>query len=94
VKPTVNSPKLQNILNDLYKGANNPGRAGDGTTADALRNEFRVGEPTGGKWHLQKALELQRGLAKWLMDRANTDPGDRAVASRELRNLWDAMAGR
>ncbi|MFD0360093.1 hypothetical protein ACFQZZ_01350 [Nocardia sp. GCM10030253] len=94
VKPTVNDTRLQNILNDLYKGANNPGRVGDGTTADAVRNELKTLEPTEGRWHLQKAMESQRGLAKWLMDKANTDPADRAVAIRELQNLMDALAGR
>ncbi|WP_194835943.1 hypothetical protein [Nocardia sp. XZ_19_369] len=94
VKPTVTDTKLQNILNDLYKGANNPARIGDGTTADAVRNEYRTLEPTEGRWHLQKAMETQRGLAKWLMDKSNTDPADRAVAIRELQNLMDALAGR
>ncbi|WP_327118882.1 hypothetical protein OHB12_11725 [Nocardia sp. NBC_01730] len=94
VKPTVNDPKLQNILDDLYKGSNNPNRIGDGTTADAVRNELKTLEPTEGRWHLQKAMETQRGLAKWLMNKANTDPADRAVAIRELQNLMDALAGR
>ncbi|GAJ82805.1 hypothetical protein NBRGN_057_03120 [Nocardia brasiliensis NBRC 14402] len=94
VKPTVNDRKLQNFLDDLYKGANNPDRVGDGTTADAVRNEFRNLVPTEGKWHLQKAMEVQRGLANWLMNKANTDPADRAVAIRELTNLMDALAGK
>ncbi|WP_280454364.1 hypothetical protein [Nocardia brasiliensis] len=94
VKPTVSDTKLQNILNDLYKGAENPARVGDGTTADAVRNEYRMLEPTEGRWHLQKAMETQRGLAKWLMDKSNTDPADRGVAIRELQNLMDALAGR
>ncbi len=94
VKPTVNDPKLQNILNDMYRGANNTNRVGDGTTADAVRNELATLEPTEGKWHLTKAVDYQRGLAKWLMDKNNIDPTDRAVAIRELQNLMDALAGR
>ncbi|GAB2727456.1 WXG100-like domain-containing protein [Nocardia thraciensis] len=93
-KPTVNNPKLQNIINDLYKGANNPGRVGDGTTADAVRNEYANLVPTEGKWHLTKGMESQKALANWLMNKANTDPADRAVAIKELQNLMDAMAGK
>jgi hypothetical protein len=94
VKPTVKDPKLQNIINDLYKGVNNANRTGDGTTADAVRNEYSTLQMTEGKWHLTKAMESQRGLAKWLMDKNNTDPADRAVAIKELKNLMDALAGR
>ncbi|TDP42817.1 hypothetical protein [Nocardia ignorata] len=94
VKPTVSDTKLQNILNDLYKGANNANRTGDGTTADAVRNEYLTLEPTEGKWHLTKAMESQRGLAKWLMDKSNANSPDRAVAIREMQNLMDALAGK
>ncbi|WP_051163354.1 WXG100-like domain-containing protein [Nocardia transvalensis] len=93
-KPTVNDSKLQNILNDLYKGAGNPDRVGDGTTADAIRNEYANLVPTEGKWHLTKGVESQRALANWLMNRANNDPADRAVAIKELQNLMDALAGK
>lgn len=94
VKPAVSDPKLKNIIDDMYKGVNNANRTGDGTTADAVRNELKTLEPTEGKWHLTKAVDYQRGLVKWLNDKNNTDPADRAVAIRELRNLMDALAGR
>lgn len=94
VKPVVSDAKLKNIVDDMYKGVNNANRTGDGTTADAVRNELQTLEPTEGKWHLTKAVDYQRGLVKWLNDRNNTNPADRAVAIRELRNLMDALAGR
>lgn len=94
VKPTVTDTKLQNIINVLYKGVNYANRTGDGTTADAVRNELQTLIPTEKKWHLTKAMEAQRGLANWLMNRANTDPADRAVAIRELQNLFDALGGK
>jgi hypothetical protein len=78
----------------MYKDVNYANRTGDGTTADAVRNELKTLEPTEGKWHLTKAVDYQRGLVKWLNDKNNTDPADRAVAIRELRNLMDALAGR
>ncbi|WP_251941147.1 hypothetical protein [Nocardia sp. CDC159] len=94
VKPEVKDPKLQNLINNLYKGANSPDRVGDGTTADAVRNELQTLQMTGGRWHLTKAMETQRSLANWLTNKANTDPADRAVAIQELKNLMDALAGR
>ncbi|MFI5776013.1 hypothetical protein [Nocardia sp. NPDC051570] len=94
VKPTAKDPKLQNLINNLYKGANSEDRVGDGTTADAVRNELQTLQQTGNHWHLVKAMETQRSLANWLMNRANTDPADRAVAIAELKNLMDALAGR
>lgn len=94
VKPEVADPKLDNILGNLYKGAKNPDRIGSGHTADALRNEFLTGEPTAGRWHLQKALESRNALFNWLQKNPNASTSDRAVAERELQMLYDAMAGR
>jgi hypothetical protein len=37
-------------MNDLYKGTTNPNRVGSCTTADAIRNELRTGQPTGSCW--------------------------------------------
>ncbi|MBO0852406.1 MAG: hypothetical protein J2P18_01400 [Nocardia sp.] len=58
------------------------------------RDEYQSLQPTEGKWHLTKAVEYQRGLSKWLMDKKNTDPADRAVAIKELQNLMDALGGK
>ncbi len=41
--PAVEDTKLQNVVNDLYKGATNPDRVGTGTTADAVRAGRRLG---------------------------------------------------
>lgn len=60
-KPVVSNTKLQNIVNDLYKGTTNPSRVGTGTTADAVRNELATGLPTGGKFHSEKARSTSTG---------------------------------
>jgi hypothetical protein len=64
--PVVSNTKLQNIVNDLYKGTTNPGRVGTGTTADAVRNELVTGLATGGKFHSEKAQIYINGLNKVL----------------------------
>lgn len=53
-----------------------------------------AGDQTGGRWHLQKALETRDGLWKWLQRNPNASAADRDAAQRELQNLCDAMAGR
>jgi hypothetical protein len=64
--PKVASNKLQNIINDLYKGTTNPNRIGMGTTADAIRNEVATQQPTFGKFHITKGRQYSRALENWL----------------------------
>lgn len=45
--------KLRNIVNDLY---HQEGSVGTGSTADALRYEFRTGNLVKGRSHMQKAI--------------------------------------
>lgn len=90
--PTVESTKLQNVVNDLYKGTINPNRVGTGTTADAVRNELETGLPTGGTFHLEKAQQYSNALAK-LLKSGNLGDRDRLVAQSLLDDLGSAQGG-
>lgn len=90
-KPIVSNTKLQNIVNDLYKGTTNPGRVGTGTTADAVRSELATGLATGGKFHSEKAQIYINGLNKVL--RQDLTASDRLVAQSLLDDLTNALGG-
>lgn len=90
-KPNVTDPKLQNYVDNLYKGTTNPGRVGTGTTADAVRNEILTGQPTGGTLHSIKAQETANGLTKWLRNNPGASPSDRLVAQSLLDDLKSAL---
>jgi hypothetical protein len=91
-RPTVDDPKLQNYVDNLYKGTSNPGRVGSGTTADAVRNEILTGKPTGGTFHTIKARETVSGLTKWLRNNPGASASDRGVAQGLLDDLKNALA--
>ena len=91
VKPEVASPKLQNIVDDLYKGTNNPGRVGDGTTMDAVRFELGTGQSVFGRTHLDKAEDYLRGLQNWLKANPEAPLSDRIAAHRLMNDLLDAL---
>lgn len=79
-KPTVSDPKLQNKVDNLYKGTMHPNPVGSGTTADAVRHELATGQKVGNKFHIQKAQDEVRGLRNWLADNPSGNPHDRLVA--------------
>ena len=89
--PEVASQKLQNIIDNLYKGTTNPHRIGTGTTADAARHELATGQPVFGKYHLRKVQESIRGLENWLQKNPNAPRHDRLVAQSLLNELRDAV---
>jgi len=91
--PSVLDPDLKNIVRDLYKGASGPDPIGTGSTADAIRNEGKTGQPTHGKWHTQKGQQYARALEKWLEENQNASVADREVAQRMLDDLRSAMNG-
>ena len=91
--PKVGSQKLQNIINDLYKGTTNPNRVGLGTTADAIRHKLATGEAVGGRFHTQKGAEYARALVKWLSDNPGAPNRDRVVAQSLLHDLRSALGG-
>lgn len=89
--PSVGSTKLQNIVDDLYKGTTDPGRVGTGATADALRYEFSTGQRVFGKSHLQKAQDSLRGLENWLKANPSAPYQDRLVTRSLADDLLDAL---
>lgn len=91
VKPSVTDPKLNNIVNPLYKGTSNSDRVGDGTTADAVRHERSTNEDVHGKTHSIKARESIRALDRWLRKNPNAPAEDRHIAQQERDNLHDAL---
>ena len=90
-RPTVENPRLDRILDALYRGTNGPHRTGDGTTADAIRWERVSGGMVGGKQHIQKGVENVRALKRWLRQNPHASTHDRGVAQNELDNLLDAL---
>jgi hypothetical protein len=91
-KPNVTDPKLQNYVDNLYKGTTNPGRVGTGTSADAVRNEILTGQPTGGTFHSIKVQETVNGLTRWLRNNPGASASDRLVAQSLLDDLKSALA--
>ena len=70
-----------------------PNPIGNGSTADAVRNELLTGLPTGGKFHSQKALEYIKGLGNWLKNNPNASYQDRLVARSLVDDLKAALGG-
>jgi hypothetical protein len=93
-KPTVADPKLNNLVKDLYKGANAKNPIGTGSTADAIRRERATGQPVGGKFHTQKGQEYARALQKWLDNNPAASESDRAAARAMMNDLRNALDGK
>ena len=91
--PTVTDQKLNNFVDNLYKGAKGPNPIGSGSTADAVRNEILTGLPTKGRFHTQKAQETVNGLTNWLRNNPNASRHDREVATILLNDLKAALRG-
>ena len=89
--PSVSDSKLQNLVNNLWKGTANSSPVGNGTTADAVRYERNTGQPVGGKFHTIKAQETVNGLRNWLNNNPNASYSDRLVAQSLLDDLLDAL---
>ena len=93
-KPSASNAKLQNIVDDLYKGTKTPKPIGTGSTADAVRNELLTGKPTYGRWHSQKATEYSNALRNWLRKNPTAPHHDRLVAQSLLDDLRAALGGK
>ena len=91
--PQVTDPTLTNIVTDLYKGTKGRNPTGNGTTADAVRNELLTGNPTKGDFHSKKAQDNINALEKWLANNPTTGR-DRLVAQSLWNDLILALAGR
>jgi RHS repeat-associated protein len=91
--PQVFSTKLQNLVDNLYKGTTNPNRVGNGTTMDAIRNEIATGVPTAGCMHTIKGEETLRGLNNWLNRNPGADYHDRLVGQSLADELAQLLGG-
>lgn len=93
--PKVTDPKLQNLINNnLYKGANNPNRIGSGSTADAIRNEFRTGQQTFGRWHETQGQENINAINNWLRQHPNASESDIKAAKAMKDDITNALQGK
>ncbi|TEB10867.1 RHS repeat-associated core domain-containing protein [Pelotomaculum propionicicum] len=89
IKPVANNPKLQNVINELYR----PGATvGNGSTMDAIRYELQTGQMVGGKSHILKGQERVRNLEN-IIRKQNLDPEDQAIANALLQDLKNALSG-
>ena len=91
--PRVGSTKLQNLVDNLYKGTTNPNRVGNGTTIDAIRNEIATGVPTAGRMHTIKGQETLNGLNNWLRRNPGADYHDRLVGQSLAGELSLVLRG-
>lgn len=93
--PKVADPKLQNLINNnLYKGANNLNRIGSGSTADAIRNEYRTGQQTFGRWHETQGQENINAINNWLGKHPNASESDINIANTMKDDLINALQGK
>ena len=89
-KPHVSDQKLGGLMNELYRpGAN----VGSGSTAAAVREELRTGQPVKGFWHSQKAENTIVSLERWLRNNPQATPGDRAAAENVILDMRAALRG-
>ena len=66
IQPAVFDTRLENLMDNIYKGVSNPNRVGDGTLADAVLNERLTGLPTNGLFHSTKAQDTINGLTNFI----------------------------
>jgi hypothetical protein len=91
--PQVESVKLQNLVNNLYKGTTNPNRVGNGTTMDAIRHELVTSTPVGNRFHSTKGQETLRGLENWMRRNPDALYHDRLVAQSLADELTAVLRG-
>ncbi len=92
--PKVSDPKLNNIVNDLYKGVGAPNQIGSGSTADAIRSELSTGKPTYDTFHIEKGQQYIRALDKWIRNNPNSSENDKKTAEFLLNDLRNALSGK
>ncbi|MHA3946554.1 hypothetical protein [Cellulomonas bogoriensis] len=91
--PQVSSARLQNLVDNLYKGTTNPNRVGTGTTMDAIRSEMATGVPTAGRMHTVKGQETLQGLNNRLRRNPDAPYQDRLVAQSLADELARVLGG-
>ena len=89
--PIVADVKLQNLVDNVYKGVDNPNRIGAGTLGDAIRHELKTGQQVQNKWHIQKGEDTIRGLEKWIANTPHALEVEKQVAWDIITDLKDAL---
>uniref|UniRef100_UPI002EDB78FC hypothetical protein n=1 Tax=Photobacterium sp. 53610 TaxID=3102789 RepID=UPI002EDB78FC len=94
-RPEVDNDKLQNIVNQMYKGDRSPtGTLGTGSTADAARHEFETGELFKGTDHLNnKVPQLINALNTWMKKNNNASKSDIHAAKEMIKDLENSKKG-
>ncbi|MCB5205542.1 hypothetical protein LH464_24200, partial [Neorhizobium sp. T786] len=92
--PQVVDPKLENYVNNVFKGVTNPNKVGSGTLGDAVRYELASGENVHGRSHVIKAEETIRGLQNWIKNTPAALAVDRQVAEAIIADLQNALNGK
>ncbi|WP_246622855.1 hemagglutinin repeat-containing protein [Rhizobium laguerreae] len=93
-RPQVVDVKLENLVDNIYKGASNTNRVGNGTLGDAVRYELSTGQQVYGRSHLIKAQETLKGLENWIKNTPQALAVDREVALDLIGDLRDALKGK
>ncbi len=91
IRPTVSNTKLNNLVNDIYKGQNSKILTGNGTTMDSIRYELKTGIPVGGKFHSIKGQNIINGLNN-LIKSGKLNASDQKVATTLLQDMIDALS--
>jgi len=89
-KPIVQNQKLQNHIDQLYKGINSPDKIGNGTTMDAIRYERFFVQKVGKKWHTGKGVDHFNGISD-LLAKGNLNAQDTLVAQKILAELDEVL---
>lgn len=76
---------MQNQIDELYRGAQDPKRVGGGSTFDAVKwEQANPGATVGGKTHNIKLQERVDGINKILRTDRTLSPQDRDAANKLL----------
>lgn len=98
-KPRVADPKLQLLIDMIYKAHGRTYQIGAGSTADAIRFERLTGRTVVGRGsydvsgHTIKGQDMINALNKWLANHPDGLPRDHSIAKKIIRDLQLALKG-
>jgi hypothetical protein len=86
--PQVDDVKLQKQIKEHYRDT---AEIGSGSSADALRNELKTGQPTKGKHHMQKVQDSLIYFKNWKKSNPNASKKDVEAVDDMIKDLEDAL---
>ena len=92
IRPTATNPRLQSIIDDIYKGRGNKKQVGNGSVMDAVRNEIKAGKPTNKRFHAIKARETTQRLKKQIAS-GMLNAQDKRIARALIEDISKALSG-